>query len=523
MPRLPTYGQQTQETAPLPAVSVNLNVPRGAFGGELGGVLQNIGELGVRRATEMQEENDTNRAIGAFHRVHTQANEYLYGKDDQPGILELIGDNALGMTAAAATTFGEFAKEERALLNERAQRVFDKHWYPAQQRMHKEVAYRESTQRAASRQLKIAEGERLTAEKIARNPLDADAAEANIRGLATEWFDMGVPEETIVAMASEMWNLREDNAVAVLRRTEPEYVLEGLLVGDLYSERTAIWREAEAEKARKIIEARLTAKQAQRTQDREADERALKALQDSLAKTGDALVAEGTLTEEWLAANMVQLRPADYRYFQRKLAGGPDNAFTPSVFADLYVRAGHMEDVRREARLAFTEIDGGLDLNGYTQIMARLEDNRPVDHWAQHMQRDVTRRMGGDREYMRYEDSTRLANAIRDTINYIEDYPESTREEAMARADLIVRANRYISTDEVGQLSYHGILYRVGPYDAPDVAATVRETTAARASGELGLAEYGRQLQYIAMMIEQLEEDAARKEAEEAQKTAGTR
>lgn len=83
-------------------------------------------------------------------------------------------------------------------------------------------------------------------------------------------------------------------------------------------------------------------------------EKALKQQAEDLAKDGDALLSQGQLTTKWIEANRDTLDESDVRYFYKALQDEDAQATDPVIYADLRERAGTGEDVREEAKAAYT-------------------------------------------------------------------------------------------------------------------------------------------------------------------------
>lgn len=175
-------------------------------------------------------------------------------------------------------------------------------------------------------------------------------------------------------------------------------------------------------------------------------ERAEKRAGQTMAKEGDALLAAGDLSEDWIEANRELLSPGDYRYFYRQLTGADGGTTNLLLYADLRERAGQGEDVIEEARDALT--GGRLKREDYDRVVA-LTEQRNIGQ----RQPDWARR-GGDfiKDALRpsdlnYEGTQAIvyANANSDWLDWVEKNPEAGPAEGLAYAKRLV--NEYQLAD----------------------------------------------------------------------------
>lgn len=147
---------------------------------------------------------------------------------------------------------------------------------------------------------------------------------------------------------------RSDIISARVRRDiakDPDGTIQRLLTDD-YKDLSGDDRAKWIDKANAAAESVQRQRIADSERDHRLAEREQKEIEESTAKTGDSLAAEGKLSPAWVEAHREALSKEDFRYFYKVATGveeGPREAMT---YADLRSRAGQGQDIRGEARTA---------------------------------------------------------------------------------------------------------------------------------------------------------------------------
>lgn len=366
MPALYNYRQQTTASGTL---QVQPSAP------SLGGGVASLGEGLGRFADVLARQKDQDAAADvslklataqsewSAHLLERQQKAHAGAEEFTPTLLKDFDEYVAKTVPTAKTaTARDFLQQRltafRGQLGEEAMR------FEAGARL---TDRREKFQAAAEQTASAAELDpskyqtRLAEQLSILDTLDVPAAEK------TQWKR---DTTDLVTSRAAVGTARRDPEMALKRLTAPD---EG---DSLFRSLTPKARDMVLQE----IESQQRIRNAQEDRDYRDRERAERDMQDSYAKQGDKLFAEGKLTPAWIEANKGRLSASDVRYFYRTLkdtagAGGGSPQRNAMAYADLRDRAGRGQDVRTEAREAL--IRGDIEKGDYDRLTGEVEQQRP--------------------------------------------------------------------------------------------------------------------------------------------------
>lgn len=222
-------------------------------------------------------------------------------------------------------------------------------------------------------------------------------------------------------------------------------------------------------------------------------ERAERDVQDAMSKTGDALLARGQLSAEWVSRNKDRLSAADVRYFYRSLSGeGGGGATNSMIYADLRDRAGRGEDVRGLAREALQR--GEIQSGDYDRILGEVEGERPG--WYSRGSAFISTSAAVSDLNPDPAAAQRKAQMLDDWDDWARRNPQATDQQAREEYQRVVREYAIVDYEQM-TLVERAPRFLAGSRHKPDLETTEASTVEAFQSGRITQEEFEAQAALI--------------------------
>lgn len=287
------------------------------------------------------------------------------------------------------------------------------------------------------------------------------------------------------------------------------------IAGDQGAFRTPDQRD----KTLRTMESRLSALSAQEARAEARAKDAQRAREDATFKRMIDAHAAGGLSMEVLQQNRASLSATDYGQLARMVSEPRPARTDPATYADLDARARAGEDVRAEARRAFTQ--GQLTRENYDHVNATLD--RGADAALKDGEQFIRRFVMGSEFAASYDQSQRYGLAMREFEDWAArrrapGQPPISRGEANAESERIARV--WATTKPADVVADPQFLIR-GKDGAFDVDATRAATRAAVEAGRLTPGQAAEESRRIQALAER--EAAAKAAAEQLKQRTGAR
>ena len=217
------------------------------------------------------------------------------------------------------------------------------------------------------------------------------------------------------------------------------------------------------------------------------EDRLQKEVEDSTRMEGDDLVANGTLTRQWVQNHRDDLSPEQYRYFLKEVTGGAAST-NPTIYSSLLTRASSGQDVGAEVRQEYA--DGNLtkeDFNKLTSLSAG-------SGWYKRGSQFITQALRVSDLNPDPAAPQRLANAMNDWISWSQgvDVEKMTDKQAIEEAQRIVKEYAIIDFQDA-VLTLRAPRFLVGSRNQPNLESTEEETLRALEEGRITEQEFAAQ------------------------------
>ena len=311
--------------------------------------------------------------------------------------------------------------------------------------------------------------------------------------------------------------------VRELTRKNPDAAVQAMLDGNQFKRINPDEREKWLSLATGESERRRTADIAEDERIRREAERAQRDAENTTFKNAMDMAAGGRLSVKWVQANRDTIAKSDYDNLIKLAAkgggfggGGEGNA---EVYADLRIRAGRGEDVREEAKKAFT--GGKIKAQQYSGIVGEVETNSaPVreENWYR-SGKDFLNRALAPSQINPGIDRQVLANALDDWQRYSAgEGQKATPAERERVREQILNSSRVVqSADVLSSIPTPRFLVGTKGADA-NIAQTVKRTEEAFAKGEISRFEFDREGRNIQQLDRWLKTQAAKPKPSDAKK-----
>lgn len=287
--------------------------------------------------------------------------------------------------------------------------------------------------------------------------------------------------------------LRED-----IRR-DPGVAIVGLL-GDQYKSLQPDQREKWIDIASREADRQTRAQAAAQEQMRIQQERAQKELEETTAKAGYALAAQGRLPTAWVDANFNNLSKADYKALLDEASGRGPRSTNPDVYAPLRIAAGRGDtSVIQKAKDAY--LRGDLTTENYNGLVSEVEshsDPTKGPSWYKQGNQFIDRFTTPDEVNPKAGARQRQAEALEEWRKWKDTHLDASEAEAEKAYRRIAEQALLIDQINLGKLRpTYQVLRPEGKGTAEDFAATWKATQDAFSRGEIDKFALEREAQLI--------------------------
>lgn len=234
-------------------------------------------------------------------------------------------------------------------------------------------------------------------------------------------------------------------------------------------------------------------------------ERERRQTEGQMSKAGDALLASGDLTIEWIEQNRGQLSESDHRYFYRQLTDERNVQTPPAIYADLRSRAAMGEDVRQEARDLL--VSHRMSQGDYDKIVNRVEAEAAeaqFPHWYKRGERFIRDTLRVSEMNPNPADAQMQAAAMDEWTEWSRVNPEATEQQARDAYQRLAREYRFVDLTETAVALPIPSSLRMQQHRRPtrqEVQQAMRRVAEAVQAGTMDEAEAERQASMLAQWM----------------------
>ena len=217
---------------------------------------------------------------------------------------------------------------------------------------------------------------------------------------------------------------------------------------------------------------------------RQAEERQQKEIEDATRMEGDDLVANGTLTRQWVQNHRDDLSPEQYRYLLKEVTGGAAST-NNTIYSSLLTRASSGQDVTAEVRQEYSV--GNLTKEDFNKLISLSTGSG----WYKRGSQFITQALRVSDLNPDPAAPQRLANAMNDWIGWSQsiDVEKMSDKQAMEEAHRIVSEYSIINFQDA-ILTLRAPRFLVGSRNEPNLEATEDETLRALEEGRITEQEF---------------------------------